>query len=257
MLTAIVVAETAALVLLGLLVAGLLRSHAEILRALDQLGAGLGDDDGEDRGFRVREDLPAPRQGFAAASDLAGVAPGDEAVAVGVVAVEHPTLLAFLSSGCLTCATFWEAFADPRGLGLPTGTRLVVVTKDPSEESESGIAELAPAGVPLVMSSAAWEAYEVPGSPYFVAVDGPSGRVTGEGTATTWEQVARLLGSAAADAGVRRTGRTRRGGRGAARDGDAAREARADRELLAAGIGPGHPSLYPAAEADGEEGVAR
>ena len=32
----------------------------------------------------------------------------------------------------------------------------------------------------------------------------------------------------------------------AARD----REARADRELLSAGIEPGHPSLYPTSEAD-------
>ena len=40
-MTALIIAEAAVIVLLGLLVAGLLRSHAEILRKLDSLGAGL------------------------------------------------------------------------------------------------------------------------------------------------------------------------------------------------------------------------
>ena len=46
MIVAIVVVQAVALVLLGVLVAGLLRSHAEILRALHQLGISL--DDGAD-----------------------------------------------------------------------------------------------------------------------------------------------------------------------------------------------------------------
>ena len=40
-MTALVVALAVAVVLLAVLVAGLLRSHAEILRALHELGAGL------------------------------------------------------------------------------------------------------------------------------------------------------------------------------------------------------------------------
>ena len=40
-MTVLVVAEAAAILLLGLLVAGLLRSHAEILRRLHELGAGM------------------------------------------------------------------------------------------------------------------------------------------------------------------------------------------------------------------------
>ena len=39
-MTGLVIAEAVAIALLGLLVAGLLRSHAEILRALHELGAG-------------------------------------------------------------------------------------------------------------------------------------------------------------------------------------------------------------------------
>ncbi|MGH9063549.1 MAG: hypothetical protein ACRD0L_06195, partial [Acidimicrobiales bacterium] len=40
----LVVVEALAIGLLGVLVAGLLRSHAEILRALHRLGAGLGEE---------------------------------------------------------------------------------------------------------------------------------------------------------------------------------------------------------------------
>ena len=61
------------------------------------------------------------------------------------------------------------------------------------------------------MSSAAWEAYHVQGSPYFIHV-GEDGRVAGEGTATAWDQVRSLLRDAAADADLaaRREARDRR-----------------------------------------------
>lgn len=236
-MTALVVVEALAIVLLGILVAGLLRSHAEILRSLHQLGVGL--DDEHDHGhadFSVQPGIPEPGRASTPAHDLSGVTPDDETVALGVVGAGHSTLVAFLSSGCLTCASFWRAFRDEAGLGLPAGARLVIATKGPEEESESEIAKLAPPGVDLVMSSAAWDDYAVPGSPYFVYVDGPSGRIVGEGAATSWEQVSGLLGQALGD-----TGRRRSRARG---DDDAARQTRADRELTAAGIYPGHPSLY-------------
>ena len=236
-MTALVVVEALAIVMLGILVAGLLRSHAEILRSLHQLGVGL--DDEHDHGnadFSVQPGLPEPGRASTPAHDLSGVTPDDETVALGVVGAGHSTLLAFLSSGCLTCASFWLAFRDEAGLGLPAGARLVIATKGPEDESESEITKLAPAGVDLVMSSAAWDDYAVPGSPYFVYVDGPSGRIVGEGAATSWEQVSSLLGQALGD-----TGRRRSRARG---DDDAARHSRADRELTIAGIYPGHPSLY-------------
>ena len=236
-MTALVVVEALAIVMLGILVAGLLRSHAEILRSLHQLGVGL--DDEHDHGnadFSVQPGLPEPGRASTPAHDLSGVTPDDETVALGIVGAGHSTLLAFLSSGCLTCASFWQAFRDEAGLGLPAGARLVIATKGPEEESESEIAKLAPAGVDLVMSSAAWDDYAVPGSPYFVYVDGPSGRIVGEGAATSWEQVSSLLGQALGDTKRRRS-------QARVHD-DAAREARADRELTTAGIYPGHPSLY-------------
>jgi hypothetical protein len=92
-----------------------------------------------------------------------------------------------------------------------------------------------PRDVTVVMSSAAWTDYRVPGSPYFVLVDGPAGRVRGEGTGAHWDQVKNLLRQAADDAA------------------DAGREVRIDRELLAHGIAPGDPSLYRTAEQIGGE----
>ncbi len=80
------------------------------------------------------------------------------------------------------------------------------------------------------MSSAAWTDYQVPGSPYFVLVDGTEGRVRGEGTGANWDQVKNLLRQADDDAS------------------DSSREVRIDRELLAHGIAPGDPSLYRTAE---------
>jgi len=129
-MTALVVVEALAIVMLGILVAGLLRSHAEILRSLHQLGVGL--DDEHDHGnadFSVQPGLPEPGRASTPAHDLSGVTPDDQAVALGVVGAGHSTLLAFLSSGCPTCADFWRAFRDESSLGLPAGARLVIATR--------------------------------------------------------------------------------------------------------------------------------
>ena len=237
----LVVIEAVAIAFLGLLVFGLLRSHAEILRALHGLGAGVGDGAGR---APVPTPVPTPSAGRRSrqASDVVGVTVDDEPVSIGVAGARHGTLLAFLTTGCLTCAGFWKAFGD--GVSLPDGGRLVVVTKGPADESESRVRELAPAAYPTVMSSEAWERYEVPVAPYFVYVDGPSARVVGEGAAGTWDQVRSLMGQAFDDshAGHRRD-RPRLQSFG--RD-DVARD---ESTLLAAGITPGHPSLYPSPDA--------
>jgi hypothetical protein len=236
---AVLVIETVALVLLTVLVAGLLRSHAEILRRLHALGAGLDTDVAPGAASSVPIDLrPSTTDSFAAAADLVGAGLRDDAMHVAVVGTRHRTLLAFLSSGCLTCREFWDAFADPLGLDLDDDIRLVVVTKDAQNESVSALRKLAPSGVPVVMSNAAWTDYGVPGSPYFVLVDGRAGRVRGEGTGADWAQVRNLLRQAADDAS------------------DDGREARIDRELLAHGIAPGDPSLYRTAEQIAEESRA-
>lgn len=260
----LVLLEAVAIAILGLLVVGLLRSHAEILAALHRLGEGRGTGrPGTGSGTalpdpRAREPGRGQEAAWGPALDVAGVDPDGEPVAVGVAGAGHDSLLVFLSSGCTTCAGLWAALADPASLALLAGgVRPVVVTRSPDEESRAGVAALAPASVPVVMSSAAWDDYGVPGSPFFIHVDGPAGRVAGQGVAGRWDQVVALLGQAAANRRLELSptpggrsdaarGDAARGdaARGDAARGDTAREARADQELRAAGIGPGHPSLY-------------
>jgi hypothetical protein len=232
--------ETVLLVAVGLLLVGVLRSHAELLRRLDareREAPAAGEP-------RLAEGLPAPPSATVAdAVDLVGTTLSGDAVKIAVAGSPGSTLLAFLSSGCLGCGPFWEELGDSPE--VPGGARVVIVTKDTELESPSKLLEQSPAEVPLVMSSDAWERYGVTGSPYFVLVDGPSGKVRGEGTATSWPQVASLLRDALTDAELR-----------AGRDGRvatdaAARLARADAELASARIGQGHPSLYASEPDDG------
>lgn len=222
--------------LLAVLVVGLLRSHAEILRALHDLGAGdPADHDGHGDGL-----LPVPpvrRPATGPATDIVGVSARGAATALAVRGVDHPTILAFLSTGCMACHGFWEEFAA--GVTLPGDTRLAVVTKGTDLESESEVRRLAPGGYQTILSTAAWHDYSVPATPYFVLVDGPSGNVVGEGAANTWGHVLSLLEQAMADAGIARE-RAR-----LARSAPGDDRSRIDRDLAAAGIDPGHPSLYP------------
>ncbi|MCU1499157.1 MAG: hypothetical protein JWM47_3110 [Acidimicrobiales bacterium] len=254
-MTVVVVIEGVVIAVLAMLVVGLLRSHAEILKRLHQLGAGGDASPGPGgpapvaaprtaRDFNVMPQVPAPpdREEFGGSADLVGAGAGrEDAVTVRVTGVEHDTIVAFLSSGCITCQRFWDAFRKPRKLGLPAGTRLVVVTKCADAESPSDVARLATPGVPTVMSTQAFTDYDVPGSPYFVQVHGPTGRVKGEGTGPDWEQVSSLLSQAAGDAALRSA---LSGSRVPKPDADAEREARIDRELFDAGVPPGDPSLY-------------
>jgi hypothetical protein len=136
-----------------------------------------------------------------------------------------PTLLAFLSTGCDTCAGFWDSLGDGR---LPAGTQTVIVTRGADRESPSRLRSLAPDDVPVVMSSRAWEDYAPPGAPYFVLVDG---HVRGEGAATTWAALSSLVSDAIED--ERASG------------GGTERARRVDATLASAGIRVGHPSLYP------------
>lgn len=238
-----------AVLLLGVLVVGLLRSHAEILKSLHNLGAGIEvSEPRRTADFTVQPGIPSPTDTVTQAHDIAGTTPSDDALAVAVVGVEQHTLVAFLSSGCLTCQPFWQAFSHPDRLGLPESTRVVVVTKSADEESESAVAELAPDGITVVMSSDAWHDYQVPGSPYFVHVEGPTGRVAGEGAATSWSQVASLIGQADRDRRGHR--RSRKEDPSRLHPADRDRADLVDHELLAAGIAPGDPSLYPVERID-------
>jgi hypothetical protein len=212
-ITAVVSVETLLLVLLIVLVAGLLRSNAEILRRLGPADStpapsAVLSPDAARTGVRGH---PAPA--------LAGSTPSGDPLQLSFAGGGGaPTLLAFLTSGCSTCAGFWQGLGERR---LPAGVQTVIVTRGGERERPARLRSLAPPGVPVVMSSQAWDEYRIPGAPYFVLVDG---EVRGEGVATSWEAVSSLVSDAIED---RRTARS------------------IDETLAAAGIGPDHPSLRP------------
>jgi hypothetical protein len=256
-------------VLLSVLVAGLLRSHADILKALHDLGVGVGDPNaGDDRDQRAAPvsfttgtsklpvtmgpPLPAERNSTAA-PPIAGVTPAGDALAFSVAGGDRLTLLAFLSSGCTTCAGFWRDLRHPEGLGFPERLRVVVVTKGPEMEIPAEVAAQAAEHINVVMSTEAWGDYEVPGSPFFVLVDGESGRRIGEGVANQVHQIVDLVRRAQADLRPLSVGTRDEATSGQAYavglDGPA-REGANDRELAAAGVMPGDPSLYPSSLAD-------
>jgi hypothetical protein len=229
--TAIVSVETVLLVILVVLVAGLLRSHAEILRRLGPPGspAPVSARDTSDASGLGAPRAPE-RPAGAPAAPIVGMTPDADAVALDLAAPGGPTLLAFLSSGCSTCAAFWAGLEEAR---LPRGVRPVVVTRGADRERPARLRELAPRGVAVVMSSEAWADYAVPGSPYFVLVDGA---IRGEGVATTWPALGSLVADAIADEQGPDAGSGSNG---------TARALTVEQTLAASGIGPEHPSLYP------------
>ncbi|HVM65692.1 MAG TPA: hypothetical protein VMU14_12585 [Acidimicrobiales bacterium] len=252
-MVALVVTLTVVVVLMGVLVAGLLRSHADILRALHELGAGVGDPAGADTGALHARPVPVrmgptlPPERASGAHDVAGVTPTGDALALSVRSTGHATLLAFLSSGCTSCQQFWNALASDPPPGLPEGIRPAIVTKGPEFEIPAEVAARAPRQVPVVMSTEAWSDYEVPASPFFVLVDGATGRRVGEGVANHFGQVADLVRRALADGAGMQAGPSHAhlSGRHGDRFDGPAREADNDAALVRAGILPGDPSLYP------------
>jgi hypothetical protein len=91
-MAAVLIMQTVAIVLLGVLVVGLLRSHAEILRQLHQLGAGID----PDAGAGVTSPVAAPvRRTASTGFDVTGTTPADEEVRIGVVGARQSTVLAF------------------------------------------------------------------------------------------------------------------------------------------------------------------
>jgi len=280
-MTALVVGLTVAVALIGVLVAGLLRANAEVIRALYQMGVELGPDTPGSRPTAVALTSPAaaprPTPGRPDAGnviDLVGLTPHGDAVSLAVSDVRHDTLVAFLTSGCQTCRGFWEAFRDGPP-DVPGGARLVVVTRGSEAESPgtiAGLAGLAGLGgsgdgaVPVVMSSEAWEHYDIPYAPYFVYISGVAGRVVGEGVAAGWEEVRTLVANAVADGtttpGPSATSSSSEVPTAVANDpafrprsrADQVRDNAVDLALQEAGIRPGDPRLHPTSIDGGGDG---
>jgi hypothetical protein len=233
---ALVIVSTFVVLLLGILVAGLLRSHADILRSLHELGAGVGDPAADTLtalGVTHQDTSVPDGSGSDVVPDIAGLTPEGDARAISVTISDQPTLLAFLSSGCATCAGFWRELQMPGHLGLGD-VRIAIVTKGPDMESPAEVRALSAGRVPVVMSTEAWKDYRVPASPFFVLVDGRTGRRVGHGVAAHPTQLADLVKRAGHDVSLHDPHL----------DGPA-REAANDAILVAAGITPGHRSLYP------------
>jgi hypothetical protein len=233
-MTVAVIVEGALLALALLFVVALLRSHAEILRRLAGIEAAF-DDEPDDLGHRDATGAVGPkvftdtqRRGGGEAPDISGQTLAGDAVKLSLAASSPPTLLAFMGSGCSACVPLWQGLDG--GIPLLAGTRLTVVTKGPERERLARLLELAPTDVEVVMSTQAWQDFDIPASPHFVLVGG--GEIAGRGSATSWEQIASLLRDADDD----RINPARS---------TSERAARAEQALAEAGIAAGHPSLHP------------
>lgn len=221
-MTAVVVIEAVVIVLLLVLVGGLLKSHAEILRQLHRLGESQEEDDPPIPPGTSLEKAPLGR--------IHGVDPSGVPRVIDLGTGGGNTVLAFLSSGCASCNTFWDQLGRDDELPVPD-TRLVIVTRGPGSESPSRISERAPANVPVIMSDDAWDTFQVPMTPFFLLVDS-NNRIVGEGSAAGWKQLRRLLRRSIADAPH------------PTRLDTSGRERFTDDRLEGSGVAPGDPSLH-------------
>ena len=159
---AVVVAEGVAIALLAVLVLGLLRSHALILRALHELGAGLELEESAAANtppgpVPVRLEpgvVAASRAATSRATDVVGTALDGTPARVEVTGEGRRTLLAFLSSGCSVCRDFWAQLSSGE-VDVPGQARLAVVTQGPQEESVTRLRQLAGPRLEVVRSSEA------------------------------------------------------------------------------------------------------
>ncbi len=244
---------------MAVLMAGLLRSQAELLgrtrRQRTLTGSETPAADGDALDFDpALAPIPDDRIAIAAPPALGEKLDGTRETVD--FRSGRNTLLAFLSSGCTVCETFWRAFNSADLSTLPGNAELVVVTKDRDSESPSQLLRKAPAGVRLLMSSDAWTDFDVPTAPYFVYVDGGSAEIRGEGAASKWDQVEQLLADAIADAALLAPAAPLDPGTARLQrrifDSHPERIRQADEALLAAGIDPNHPSLWPSRQEAGE-----
>ena len=232
------IVEAILLIIAIVYIVALLRSHADILRRLTLLEDGAGQ-----AGQRSRGPEPVIGGGeVRAAGPISGTTLDGDTVALSFGNGSPVTLLAFMTSGCSSCAPLWTGLQQPAGLH-DLVDRVIVVTHGTDRESPAKVRRLAPDTVEVIMAGAAWEDYAVPASPHFVLTDGTGG-ILGRGSALSISQLVDMVSDARADALDAR----RRDPSAAVRTTEE-RAARSARALADAGIVTGHPSLYPS---DGE-----
>jgi hypothetical protein len=259
-MTVLAIVDTVLLVIAIVYIIALLRSHADILRRLTVLEEGGG-------GGRAQPASPAsPAVGggeVVTAAAISGTTLDGDSVALSFGSGSPATLLAFLTSGCTSCAPLWAGLREA-GDTAALAERVIVVTHDSTRESPARVARLAPSGAEIVMSSLAWEDYAVPASPHFVLTDGRGG-IRGRGSALSWSQLETMVDEARDDAGVAALAGEAAAGRVPASGTTEQwrtvrtteeRAARSEQTLARVGIGPGHPSLYPG-DAPGPPGEER
>jgi hypothetical protein len=242
MMLPILIIESIILLVLTVLVVSLLRAYADVLAGLSKARSDIESLQTRSAGRTMNPLVAQPREESegSQAADVAGMTVDGEAVKIAMTGREGRVLLAFLSSGCLTCKPFWEALGLSENRAA-VGGQAIIVTKDASEESPSEIRRLAPDGARTILSSSSWREFGIPGSPYFVYVDRRNGEIVGEGSAVSWEQVLSLWAQSEAD---NREDMNRRAAvQRAMGDDDAA--------LASAGINPDDPSLWTARPASG------
>jgi thioredoxin-related protein len=227
-MVALTIVETVLLIVALVYIVALLRSHADILRRLAALEDGVGPQ------TPARAPGPAGGSEVLAADEITGITLAGDAVTLSFGPGSPVTLLAFLTSGCASCAPLWAGLREDEQV-TALAERVVIVTHDATRESPTRLRAIAPERVEAIMATAAWEDYAVPASPHFVLTDGAGG-ILGRGSALSWSQLQAMVHEARADADAL--------GEAPART-TAQRAARSQRTLARAGIGPGHPSLHP------------
>ena len=230
---AVVIALAVVVALLGILVVGLLRSHADILRRLESLGMGGPSEHDQSSHVTLTRRSPAPIPD----RRITGITPEGESVVLSLTSGADPTLIAFLSTTCSSCTPFWEGLQSPLMHFGGHRHRVLIVTLGENEESPTRAMSMMRGSVDVVMSSSAWSDFAVPGAPYFAVIDPGSGNLVGEGSAMTYEALEEFLADSSNDRNWDRQMST-----GATSD-DV--ESRIDSDLRRAGITPGDPRLYP------------
>ena len=207
--------------------------------------------------------VPASRAATSRATDVVGTALDGTPARVEVTGEGRRTLLAFLSSGCSVCRDFWDELSSGEA-DVPGQARLAVVTQGPQEESVTRLRQLAGPRLEVVAVARGLERLRRARLPLLRVRRGRRrhrrGLLDHLGAGARPDGAGRRRHRAPAPprAAPARRRRRRRRPAGSATGTTRDDPARIDRELLGAGIHPGHPSLYepPEAAGPGPGGVA-